>query len=232
MAIKYYLQPYTLASDKKAYKARAVPQIIYDEEGIINEMLLSGSTITGADCHAVLTVFFETVATRVAQGNHVNTRLFKIKPVIGGVFKSPTDNFDNDRHIIKASFSEGTMLAEVMAKAKFEKTTKKPPMPVLEMFTDVNSGRRDDFLTPGGIGVIDGICLDFNADNGNEGIYLVGNHGETVKVALIASVLRKKVVFQIPMLATGTYKMELRKDFGKTKSLLRTGRLQYALYTD
>lgn len=229
MPIEYYLQPYLLASKKNQYKARIVPQIIYDEERIIHEMLKTGSTITEADCKAVLSVFFDTVAAKVAQGNHVNTPLFNIKPSISGVFDSAEDSFDVQRHSLKGLITSGTMLTKAMVTADLEKTAKTLPTPILASFIDSHSGAINSVLTSGAIGTIVGLHLKFNPENDSEGIYFIATDGSSIKVTTIASASKRKLIFQTPELQPGHYHLEVRKDFGKSRSILRKSKLNFVL---
>lgn len=230
MAIKYYLQPNPITPDPNDQSARVISNQVHDVDSITREMLKRGSTITEADVRAVLKVFFDVVTDEVAEGNNVNLPLVNIKPGINGVFTSVVDSFDPSRHIKKANVSSGILLTQKLAVAKIEKVTQAIAAPALIQFTDVNTQNTNSILTPGGIAQVVGEELKFNPDNAAEGIYFVASDGTATKVDIIASRTEGKLMFSIPAtLVTGSYTLEVRKGYGKTTIVVRTGSLQDAL---
>lgn len=230
MAIKYYLQPNPITPDPNDQSARVISNQVHDVESITKEMLRRGSTITEADVRAVLKVFFEVVTDEVAAGNNVNLPLVNIKPGINGVFTNATDSFNPSRHIKRASISSGTLLTQKLNNALVEKTIHAQTTPAIIQFTDVNTQTRNSILTPGGIGQVVGEELKFNSDNVAEGIYFVAADGTATNVNIIASRTEGKLVFSIPTtLATGFYTLEVRKGYGTTNVVLRSGSLQEGL---
>ena len=230
MSIKYYLQPNPITPDPNDQSARVISNQIHDVDSITREMLKRGSTITEADVRAVLKVFFDVVTDEVAEGNNVNLPLVNIKPGINGVFTDATDSFDPSRHIKKANVSSGILLSQKVTAAKVEKVTQATAAPALVQFTDVNTQNTNSIMTPGGIAQVVGEELKFNPANAAEGIYFVATDGTATKVDIIASRTEGKLVFSIPStLVTGSYTLEVRKGYGSTTIVVRTGNLQDAL---
>jgi hypothetical protein len=230
MSIKFFLQPNPITPDPNDQSARVISNQVHDQESIIKEMLRRGSTITDADARAVLKVFYEVVSDEVAEGNNVNLPLVNIKPSINGVFSNATDTFDPSRHIKRASVSAGTLLTQKLNDAKVEKTIQAQTAPAIIQFTDVNTQTTNSILTPGGIGQIVGEELKFNPANIAEGIYFVATDGTAIKVVIIASRTEGKLVFSIPAtLAAGIYTLEVRKGYGTTNVVVRSGSLQEGL---
>ncbi len=226
MAIKYYLQPNPITPDPNDQSARVVSNQVHDVESITKEMLRRGSTITEADVRAVLKVFFEVVTDEVAEGNNVNLPLVNIKPGIGGVFSNATDSFDPSRHFKKANLSAGVLLNEKMSFAVAEKITQPLAAPVLIEFSDINSQTTNSILTRGGIGQIIGEELKFNPSNALEGIYFIAANNTATKVNIVASRTEGKLVFSIPSTLTpGSYTLEVRKGYGTTTPVVRSGSL-------
>ena len=199
---------------------------MHDTASITKEMLKRGSTITEADIMAVLKVLFEVVSDEVAEGNSVNLPIVNIKPGINGVFKNAADVFDPSRHIKKANLSSGILLTQKMNAAKVEKSTQALPTPALVQFTDVNTQNTNSIVTPNGIGQIVGGELKFNSANDAEGIYFVATDGTTTKVTIMASKTEGKLIFSIPStLTAGNYTLEVRKGYGTTNLVVRSGTL-------
>ena len=229
MAIKYYLQNNPITPDPNDCSARVVANQTLTVENIIKEMLRRGSTITEADCQAVLKVFFDVVADEVAEGNSVNLPLINIRPAVNGVFTSATDSFDATRHIKKASVSTGTLLTQKMNTATVEKILQALTSPALIEYADINSQTTNSILTPGGIGQLVGEELKFNPANAAEGIFFTALDGLATKATIIASRTEGKLMFSIPALATGNYTLDVRKGYGTTNIVVRSGSLQDAL---
>lgn len=69
--------------------------------------------------------------------------------------------------------------------------------------------------------------LKFNPANAAEGIYFVAPDGTATKVDIIASRTEGRLMFSVPgTLATGSYTLEVRKGYGSTNIVVRTGSLQ------
>jgi hypothetical protein len=192
-------------------------------------MLKRGSTITEADIRAVLNVFFTVVTDEVADGNSVNLPLVNIRSGISGVFTSITDSYDASRHIKKANLSAGTELIRKMNEARVEKINVATAAPALVAFTDVNSQTTNSILTPGGIGQIVGEELKFNPANAAEGIFFNATDGTATPATIIASRTEGKIVFSVPTLPAGSYTLEVRKGYGTTNIVVRSGVLQDTL---
>ncbi len=226
MAIKYYLQPNPITPDPNDQSARVVSNKVHDSESILKEMLKRGSTITEADIRAVLNVFFTVVSEEVADGNSVNLPLVNIRAGITGVFANATDSFDPSRHIKKANLSAGTDLLRKMNEAKVEKINVSTAAPALIAYTDVHSQTTNSLLTPGGIGQIVGEELKFNPGNATEGIFFIAADNTATPAPIIASRTEGKIVFSIPALSSGDYTLEVRKGYGSTNLVVRSGALQ------
>ena len=229
MSIKYYLKSNPITPDPNDQSARVVTGKVHDVVSITKEMLKRGSTITEADILAVLKVFFEVTADEVAEGNNVNLPLVNIRPSISGVFTSITDSFDASRHVKRASVSAGILLTQKMTEANVEKVTQSIVTPSLIQFLDVNTQNTNSSLTAGGIGQIVGDELKFNATNPLEGIFFIATDNTATQATIIASKTEGKLVFSIPALSPGNYILEVRKGYGSTNLVVRSGSLQDSL---
>ena len=102
-------------------------------------------------------------------------------------------------------------------------------MPDLQEYMDINTGTTNSILTPGGIGQVVGSELKFSAANADEGVFLVHEAGTETKITVLATRTEGKLVFSIPAgLATGGYRLEVRRAYGNAGSI-RTGVLNEQL---
>lgn len=229
MPIRYYLQENAIATNPKDLKARTLPFESLDHEAILQSMLKMGSTITEADIRAVLTAFYTTVARKVAEGHNVNLPIANFSTSITGIFDSPADLFDADRHKPKATVTPGKLMRQMIGDAAFEKTSRQEPKPELSLFVDINSGVLNHTVSANGIGQLVGLFLDFNPANEAEGLYFKSANGTEFKVTQFSQRTKRKLVFLIPAIPAGNYELELRKNFGTAQTMLRKGILDAGL---
>lgn len=226
MSIKYYLQPNPITPDPNDQSARVSSNKVHDLNSITDMMLKRGSTVTKADVLAVLDIFIDVVTDEIADGNSVNIPLVNIRPSVTGAFTNVGDSFDPSRHVKRASISPGVVLMNKMRAAKVEKISQPTPAPVLIEFADVNTNLTNSMLTPGNIGRIMGEELKFNPANADEGIFFVDSANVPTKVVTIDVRTEGRLSFMIPSnLTTGSYRLEVRKAYGTTNVVVRTGSL-------
>jgi hypothetical protein len=225
MAIQYYLLQNAL-SKTKSNKAIIIPNKVHNVQSIIAEMLKRGTTLTEADIVASLHLFFEVVVNEAQKGNNINLPIVNIKPTISGEFKSASDKFDPSVHKTKAKTSTGSVLKKRMIQLPVSKIKKELTCPVLVAFKDVQTQTIDNCITPGGIGIITGKNLKFNAENSNEGIFLIDSENRKTQVTCIASKTQGKILFSIPSaLSSGNYTLQVKTSFDKLGINIRKGEL-------
>ena len=226
MSAKYFVIPSAINSGPNKYYGKVHPVHSYELDHIIKEMRSLGTGVSETDMRATLHIFFDVVSDLVAKGNNVNLPLANFKSAITGSFASKNDSFDERRHSIKANVSVGKLLRKKMKKATLEKIRRPDAQPDIYQFMDVNTGSKDDKLTPGGIGDIAGSELKFKPENHEEGIFFIGN--TTIRAQFIGTCTKSKLVFAIPALPSGTYTLEIRKRY-KSAPEIRKGVLNNRL---
>lgn len=220
MAIKYYLQPNPITPDPNDQTARVQSTEVLNIDSIVKRILKRGTTVTEPDARAVILLAFEEMIDAIVEGYSVNTDLVNIRPSIQGVFASVNDSFDVSRHTIKASITAGNVLYAKMATATVEKIASSVVSPDIIDFNDVKTNTSTK-ATKGGIGVITGSELKFDATNVAEGIFFINTatNAET-QVTDIAMRTEGKLMFIIPAsLAAGTYKVAVRKAYTQAKTI-------------
>ena len=95
--------------------------------------------------------------------------------------------------------------------------------PTVEDFKDIASNSMNDTLTPNAVGHITGSSLKINTEDTEQGIFLIASDGTTIQVSTLIRNKPSEVIFMIPALASGTYRLEIRNK-PKTKEL-RIGQL-------
>lgn len=234
MSLKYNLVQNLLTSNPDDHSARPQGIKSHNLKSIISLMLKSGSTITHADITAVLINFFEVAGSITANGEIINTDLFKTKLSITGVFNSALDTFNRDRHAIKINTNPGKILKQAVAQMQVEKITTPKLIPNILGVKDSISGSIDNKITSGGILEIIGILLKISGDHVNNGVYFIGKDGTRNKVVTTVQNKPGSLIVMIPTLVTGEYTLELTTQYRGSSTLKtpRTGTFHKPLVVD
>lgn len=232
MSIQYYLLPNTATPDPNDQSARVNTTINMNEDQLAQELVNRGVATSKAQAAAVIAGYQQLIAEKVADGAAINTQLFTARPGITGVFTDPNDTFDPARHTLSANLQSGPLLREKLSTATTQKIIRPEPAPILVSFTNNANGAVNTSATPAGIGQIRGDQLKFDPTPATAGIYFIPATGSAVKVptANIATRTEGELLFTIPALAAGTYRLEVRRIYGTgSNATLRTGQLGSAL---
>jgi len=224
MPIKYYLTPNAVTPDPNDQFARVEANAVLNEDDIIMLMLRRGTTVTETDVRAVITLYNQVVTDSLNDGNFVNTYLANYRPGISGVFTNPNDSFDAARHTKKVTVSPGIHVNRAIQSAAVQKVSSTQPTPILSSFIDYGSDS-DSALTPGGTAEISGEQLKFDTANPAEGIFLIATDASENKAdGTLIRHTQGTLIFTVPdSLASGTYRLEVRKGFGTTNVNIRSG---------
>lgn len=222
--MKFRLNRNFLTSRREDHSARPHEVLSHDMKSIISHMSAKGTTLTRTDILAVLNSFFETVEAFVANGEAINTDVFKISYSIGGVFDSATDVFDKNRHAVRVNINAGKMLNDALAKIRMEKVIMPETVPHILRVKDSTSGSINNIITPGRMLEIAGSHIRVEGDNADNGVYLVANDGTKNKVVSIADNNPSKLVVLLPALATGKYSLQIITQHNGTKLGLKDPR--------
>ena len=230
MPIKYCLHRNAISNNPESHKAMIIPIKVHGLQSIISQMLQRGTTLAEVDILASLHLFFEVVVQEFTDGNHVNLPIVNIKPSITGEFDSASDRYDIARHQIKTTTSPGILLKRNIKKSTVEKVNKPSIIPILLVFTDMQSQTINDKITPNGIAQIEGKNLKFTPANPSEGLFFVNENNQTFQATIFAIRHPSKLIFSIPdAMPPGTYTLIIKKNFGKTATTLRKGTLPFTL---
>ncbi|UOB18415.1 DNA-binding domain-containing protein [Abyssalbus ytuae] len=224
MSLKYSLNENLLTPQPDDYSARPQGVKSHDLESIIAQMVSKGSTVTRTDILAVLNNFFEVVGAITANGETINTDLFKTNFSISGVFEGATDGFDKSRHTIKINTNTGKVLKEALAKIQVEKITTPEIIPHIIEVKDSISGSVNDHITSNGILEITGSLLKIEGDHPDNGIYLIAEDGTKNKVTTIADNKPGRLFAVLPTLTAGEYTLEVTTQYNGGNSELKAPR--------
>ena len=216
-AIRYSLQENRLRRDNGAnYVARVHRYKTIGQEEFIDLMTERNTTVTRQDVLVVLDLMEETLKNILRRGDCVTTRLFKARVGIHGVFAAADGDFDPSANTVVVSMSAARPFADaVVSGTRTEKVDAPEYLPKLDSLSDYGSLTENDLVTPGNTAQLIGSNLDFGDADG-EGLYFVSeaDRNRSVKADVVHYKAGKRIVFTVPALSPGRYKLEVRRASG------------------
>jgi len=231
MPINYALFENNLTTDPADYAAQVKITGSVDLEAIADRMIEQGSTVTKPDILAVLEDATKATESYLLEGYRVQFGgLFEMFPRLKGIFNGITDTFDPSRHHVDVGANPGARVRKkIRADATIEKQETILPAPSPIQYVDLESGDMNSTLTPGTIGTINGHRLKYDNTQADEGIYFIAEAGgANIKVTAVQKNKPGQLVFLVPTLADGLYRLEVRAQFS-IDGEVRTGALESLL---
>ena len=235
MPIQYSLVENRLTPDPDDYFAQVTPMDSLDLDGLVQRIMAAGSTVTEPDTRAVLAAVKQEVRLALAEGYRINLDdLVQLSVSITGVFHGITDTYDPSRHTLQlATQSDPGLLTYLRQNGAPVKQAAADNRAVLLTYHDLASTEVNTTITPATIGTLDGARLAYVTTRVDEGLYLVPvGGGPEVKVPVANFQMNKpaRLVFLVPALTAGQWRLEMRNRPGLTeRSPLRIGTLNAIL---
>ena len=187
-----------------------------------------GADISAASMKHAVELFLKEMAYQLCDGFSVNTGYFTASPSIRGVFNSPTENFDSNKHSILFQFNQGEMLRNELPGIKVEILGTAESGAFIGQVLDVKSGSVNDLLTPNRNLRIGGSKLKVTGDSPEIGIYFV-NQATQARVKVDESDIvtnnPSEVIIITPALTAGSYKIEISTQYSGSAKLLKEQRV-------
>ena len=139
-----------------------------------------------------------------------------------GVFNSPDESFNANKHSIIFQFNQGDLLRKELANVTVDITGVGDSSITVSQVTDVKTASVNDLITPNRNLKIKGYKLKLAGDNDAVGVYFVNQAtAERTKVAADEIVTNNpsELLIITPALAAGMYTLEVTSQFGGTTLL-------------
>ena len=212
--IKAYLYDNLLTENPNDFAAR-----VSSERSLsIGDICKSATKRGGADVSAesmkhAVELFLKEMSYQLCDGYSVNTGYFTASPSIRGVFDSPTENFNPQKHSILFQFNQGELLRNELSTITVEILGVAESGAFIGQVLDVKSGSVNDLLTPNRNLKIGGSKIKIAGDGTNEtGVYFVNQSTQArtkVDESDIVTNNPSELIVVIPELTAGTYKLEV-----------------------
>jgi hypothetical protein len=225
--VKAYLYDNPLTEKPDDYTARVSSERSLDISQICESAVnRGGADISASSIHHGVDVFMKEMAYLLCDGFSVNVGYFTASPLVKGVFNSPQETFDPEKHTLLFQFNQGDTLRDQLSSVEVEIMGVADTALSILQVTDVKTGSVNDLLTPNRNLKINGTKIKVSGENEANGVYFLNQtSGESTKVDPSELVINNpsELMVVIPELAAGTYKLQVTTQFG-VSSLLKEPR--------
>ncbi|MDR2071474.1 MAG: DUF4469 domain-containing protein [Treponema sp.] len=227
--IKAWLYENLLTGNRNDYSARVSAERTLSVRDVCRSAVeRGGADINAAAMEHAVGLFHKEMAYRLCDGFSVNTGWYNASIHIKGVFTSPTEVFDPEKHAVTVEFHQGAELRRELGMVGVNILGKAESGFFIAEVVDLRTGSVNDLLTPGRNARISGGRLKLEGSDPSCGVYFVNEAGgERVKVdaADIVENVNAHLLIVIPALEAGTYRLEVTTQYsGNTGKLLKAPR--------
>ncbi|WP_042720675.1 DNA-binding domain-containing protein [Flavobacterium sp. B17] len=212
--IKAYLYDNVLTKDNpNDFTARTTSERSLN----VQQICLSAANRGGADISAsamehATELFLKEMAYQLCDGYSINTGYFTASTTIRGVFDSPSETFNKDKHSIIFQFNQGEKLRAEIPNIEVEILGVAEASSVILQVTDVKSGSVNDLITPGRNLKIAGSRIKVAGNDPFIGVFFANTtSGARTMVDESDMVTNNpsELIVVIPALPVGTYNLEV-----------------------
>jgi hypothetical protein len=179
-----------------------------------------GADVSAASMQHAVGLFFGEMAYQLCDGYSVNTGYFSASANIHGVFNSPNEHFDPQKHSILFEFHQGAQLRKELQEVKVDILGVADSGLLIAQVMDVKTTSVNDLLTPNRDLKIAGYKLKIAGESEDNGVYFVNQSTQArTKVDASDIVLNdpSQLIVVIPELPLGEYRLEVTTQFSANK---------------
>jgi hypothetical protein len=231
--LQYTLVENLLTAAPNDYTAQPVNVRTHDLEEIFKRISARYPGLTPAQIAAAVSEFFDEIYAITEEGDAINTPLVNTQFSMPKTYESAMDSYDPKRHSLKLNLTPGKRLRDAVRKVKPEKVIVAEPLPHILEVKDITSDTVNEMLTPGGVVQLRGGRLKFLPAEANNGIFLINEQGDSIKLTVIVENKPARLIAVLPTdILQGDYFVEVRTSWttaGKPAKTLKQGRFNRIL---
>lgn len=216
-SIKAYLYTNQFTDDPNDYIARVSTERSLNISQICQSAVSRGSAdISATSMEHGVVLFLKEMGYQLCDGFSINTGYFTASPLIKGVFNSPDETFNSEKHSVLFQFNQGELLRNELSSIKVDILGVADSSLSISQVTDIKTGLVNDVITPNRNLKISGYKIKIAGDNTNVGVYFINQtSGESNKVDASDIVTNNpsELIIVIPGLVAGTYKLQITTQF-------------------
>ncbi|MCL1911667.1 MAG: DUF4469 domain-containing protein [Leptospirales bacterium] len=230
--IKALLYDNVLTDDPNDFIARVISEKSLSTSDICESAVeRGGADVSAAAMEHAVNLFLKEMAYRLCDGFSVNTGWFNAQPNIKGVYNSPAEHYNPDKHNLSFSFHQGSLLRKKLSEVEVSIMGVAEPSVHIEQVVDAKTGSVNDEITPNRNLKIAGSRLKIAGEKADNGVYFIlqdKDNPTRVKVDEADIVVNNpsELIVVTPDLAPGgVYKLEVVTQYGSGgKHLLKEAR--------
>lgn len=223
MALRYALTENLLTADPDDYMAVTTDNATAGINEIVDRMISRGSTVTKAEALSVLEEFNQAIVDLIKSGSNISTELFSIYPSISGVFSSPNEAFNTNKHAINIKMRAGNRFKDIHRHISLERVECNVNKPIIQSVTDLKTNAVNETVTIGQIISIKGALLKISEEINEAGIFIIGEGTPEMRITQIVKNKPSELLLFIPSgIGPGSCVIEIRTVLPGRKTLLTT----------
>jgi len=181
-----------------------------------------GADVSAAAMEHSTELFLKEMAYQLCDGFSVNTGYFTAGALIRGVFNSPSETFNPDKHSLLFQFNQGEKLRTEISGIEISILGIAESGTAILQVKDVKTASVNDLLTPGRNLKITGSKIKLAGDHADNGIFFVNvatNTRTQVPADEIVSNNPAELIVVTPSLPAGSYTVEVVTQFAGSNML-------------
>jgi len=227
--IKAYLYDNTLTKDNpNDYIARTISERSLNVKQICETAAnRGGADVSAAAMQHATELFLKEMAYQLCDGYSVNTGYFTASTLIRGVFDSPKETFNPEKHSILFQFNQGEKLRAEIPNIEVNILGVADAQAEILQVTDVKSGSVNDLLTPGRNLKITGNKIKIAGTDAANGIFFVDTTTQTrtaIEPDDLVTNNPSELIIIVPPLPAGKYTLEVVTQYAGGMILLKEPR--------
>lgn len=215
--IKAYLYKNVFAEKVDNYTARVATERLLKIQDICQSAVRrGGANVSPATMEYMVGLYLKEMAYCLCDGYAVDNDYFTLRPSIKGVFDSPDELFDPEKHRIKLVFQENEKLREALSGVGIQILGPAKSNLYITQVTDVKSGAINTTLTPKYSLKISGSMLKLAGNHPDVGVCFINcETGERTKPDSMDIIQNQhsELIVRIPELITGDYWLEITTQY-------------------
>lgn len=211
--IKAYLYKNVFMKDRDDYSARIISERSLNVKDICESAVTrGGANISASAMHHAVELFLKEMEYKLCDGFSVNTGSFTAFPSLKGIFNSPTEPFNPDKHKLLFRFRQGESLRKKLSSIEVQIMGTADSAVCIDQITDLKSGCINGQITPLHNLRVNGRKLKLTGNHPEVGVYFINQEtGIRTKIMQSDIIINypTEIVIMIPALAPGAYLLEI-----------------------
>jgi len=211
--VKAYLYDNLLTEDPNDFTARVSSERTLNVADVCNSAVTrGGASVSAADMEHNVNLFCKEMTYQLCDGFSVNTGYFTATPLIKGVFNSPTESFNPDKHSVMFLLNQGDLMRKEIPNIEIEIMGVADNSITITQVTDVKTGSVNNVITPNRNLKVKGYKLKLAGDNPSVGVSFIDESGSKayfVDPSDIVTNNPSELIFITPELPAGSYTLRV-----------------------